>query len=210
MTFLELKNLAAFLLDDPNFEYYSSASLGVVINNAYKEVQKMIVAAGQDYYVECVETDTVVDQEIYTFPTKFLKINNLRLVTSGTGVNQKFQNLKEIVRSDIQNIAPTGTPAFYYLDSDYLHLRPIPNVVKTIIMDYTRLVSDMEDDADEPDCPEQYQELIAVLAALDGLIKDNRNAANLERKRQFYEALMKKDVQQRKVDQPRMSNFNRW
>jgi hypothetical protein len=207
LDFKDLKDLTVDWLDDPDYGYFTETRVGQRVNRALFEVQKMLVNAGQDYYVKCVTTQTVIDQEIYSYPSDFLKVNYLSLITQGTGAKRVKRQLYPMVRSQ-QNLlyGETGTPSNYYLSRDYFHLHPIPNEVKTIEMDYTYRVAEMVNDGDFPDCPEIYVEFIAVLAALDGFIKDGRDMTPLLQKKSYYEELMKKNAQQRKVDRARMVN----
>lgn len=207
LTFKELKDLTADWLDDANYGYFTEANVGKRVNRALFEVQKLLVNAGQDYFVKCVETTTVTNQEIYSFPSDFLKLNSLWIVTSGSGVNADKQQIFPMVRSQQSLVyGKTGTPSNYYLSRSYIHLKPIPDSVKTLEMDYTYRVEEMVNDADEPDCPDIYQELIAVMATLDGFIKDGRDMTPILKKKQDYIDLMKKNSQQRRVDRPRMIN----
>lgn len=207
LDFKDLKDLTVDWLDDPEYGYFTETRVGQRVNRALFEVQKLLVNAGQDYYVKCVTTQTVIDQEIYAYPSDFLKVNYLSLITQGSGAKRVKRQLNPMVRSQ-QNMlyGETGTPSNYYLSRNYFHLHPIPNEVKTIEMDYTYRVAEMVNDDDIPDCPEIYVEFIAVLAALDGFIKDGRDMTPLLNKKAYYEELMKKNSQQRKVDKPRMVN----
>ncbi len=62
----------------------------------------------------------------------------------------------------------------------------------------------MSSDSDTPDCPEDYQEYIAVLATYDCFIKDDRPPTNILTKKAYYENLMKQEMQQRSQQGPRM------
>lgn len=207
LNFKDLKDLTVDWLDDPEYGYFTETRVGQRVNRALFEVQKLLVNAGQDYYVKCVTTQTVIGQEIYSYPPDFLKVNYISFITQGTGPNREKKQLEQMVRSQ-QNLlyGNTGDPSNYYLSRDYFHLHPIPNSVKTIEMDYTYRVAEMVNDADEPDCPEIYVELIPVLAALDGFVKDGRDISALQKKKDDYIELMKQNAQQRKVDRPRMIN----
>jgi len=207
LTFRNIKDLVVDWLDDPEYGYFTEATVGRRVNRALFEVQKMLVNAGQDYYVKCVTSTTVQSQEVYAYPSDFLKVNYLSIITGGTGVNRNKTQLNPMVRSQLNMLyGITGTPTNYYLSREYFHLQPIPDSAKLLETDYTYRVVEMVEDADEPDCPEIYVELIAILAALDGMIKDGRDMSGLIAKKNYYEELMTKNSQQRKVDKPRMIN----
>jgi hypothetical protein len=83
-------------------------------------------------------------------------------------------------------------------------LLPAPDTTYTIRLSYAHIVSEMTLDGNVPDLPTQYHELLAVLAARDGRIKDDRDASpQLERKYADYMAMMKADADDRSVDVPR-------
>jgi hypothetical protein len=64
-------------------------------------------------------------------------------------------------------------------------------------------VSDMVLDTDIPDVPDQYHELLALLAAEDGFLKDGRSSEILQHKLAVYKADMDADATERNQDQPR-------
>lgn len=207
MTFLELRNLAATWLDDPNKEYFTDTILKVFINNAQKETQKELVAKGQDWYVKCAETVMLVNQQQYQFPNDFVKVAKLKKVMQGTGANTIYANIEPITRSQMDEFdTPVGEPLGYFLDHSYINLVPIPNVARVLHLEYSYLVADMAADLDLPDVPIQYHEYLAVLATLDGLNQDGRDPSGMLKKQEYYKMLMDKDAQQRKIDRPRMVN----
>jgi hypothetical protein len=53
------------------------------------------------------------------------------------------------------------------------------------------------------DCPEDYMEMIPILAALDGFIRDGRDPTPLMAKKAYYEELLKRESQRRNEDTPR-------
>ena len=65
------------------------------------------------------------------------------------------------------------------------------------------MVVDMETDNDVPDVPEDYEELIALLAAQDGFLKDGRASEILMKKIAEYEKDLDSDANERLQDQPR-------
>ena len=71
-------------------------------------------------------------------------------------------------------------------------------------MQYTYRVTDMSQDLEVPDVPLQYHEYIGVLAALDGLLKDQRDPTPMLTKKDYYMSMMKQDAEDRREDGPRM------
>lgn len=207
MTFLELQNYVVEWLDDPNFGYFSQSTVQTWLNRALREVQKQLIQAGENWYITCAISSTVTDQREYTLPSDFLKSHRLEYVSSGTGVNQ---SLFVITPSTLQQArtligAKSGTPSVFVMRKSSFDLYPAPDTPdKTLRLYYSYRVSDMSGDNDVPDCPEQYHEYIAILAALNGYIKDDRAPNSLLEKRNFYLDMMKKDAEDRQQDTPRM------
>lgn len=205
MTFLQLQTLVLSWLDDPNAGYFTTPQIKVWINNAQRELQKQLIQAGENWYLTCATTSTVANYDCYALPSDFLKLHKLEVVISGSGTTATTSIIfpNTVMQSNLNLIGP-GTPSTYYLKKDCVVLRPVPDSAKTLILNYSYRVSDMVYDSEEPDAPPQYHEYIAVLAALDGLLKDQRDPSPFMAKKNFYLDLMKQDAQNRKVDVPRM------
>lgn len=206
MTLSEIRTLASVWLDDVNNGYFTTAQLNVWINNAQREVQKLLLTANEDFYTICASTSTVVNQARYAFPSDFLKLHRLSYISSGTGANAKYERIMPITRNeqDIMRMDSTGTPQFYYVNQNTFTLVPIPDRVWTMQIDYTYRVADLANDADVPDVPEDYHEYIAILTARDGFLRDGRDLTPIERKLSYFENMAKKTFESRKVDSPRM------
>lgn len=204
MTFRQLKDLVASWLDDLQFGYFTEPQVEVFINNATKEVQKRLIKAGQNYYNIPVQTTLVVNQNDYVLPDDFKKLHRLEVVISGSCPNESVQEILPITTNQ-QDLVPTGvgTPLCYYFKKSRLVLKPAPDTALTMRMIYSYLVQDMTLDTDTPDVPESYHELIALLAAQDGFIKDGRSSPLLEKKLKQFEDDMDSDAQERNQDSPR-------
>lgn len=204
MTLSELRSLCSFWLDDIQQSYFTPTQLNMFLNRALKEVQKYIVGSGQDYYQHCVQTTLVVNQRDYVLPEDFQKLNRLEVVISGTSPNETFSVVSPMtLNQKDQLFAFTGTPGNYYYKNNRLVLEPAPNLPLILRLVYVYIVADMENDYDVPDCPEQYHEMIAILAAIDAFIKDGRDASLLLTKKTEYLERMKQDVDERSIDQSR-------
>lgn len=204
MNFAQLKNLCVYWLDDLNFGYFTETQVGIWINNAQREVQKRLIMKGQNYYLTCAQTSLVVNQNEYVLPSNFKKVNSLYIVLSGTPPNETYSPLDNITWNQKYLLNyQTGTPSAYDLKRNRIVMWPYPNAALTLRLDYTYLVADMVNDTDVPDVPEAYQELIALLAAEDGFLKDGRSSEILEKKLKAYEADMDSDSNERKIDKPR-------
>lgn len=205
MVRLDLQNLVLTWLDDINATYFTPNIVQVWLNNAQREVQKQLLQAGQQWYTVCAYTQTVANQEIYAVPSDFLKVQKFEVITSGFGTTSEIKQVLDPVtlqEAEIYDIGP-AVPQCYYLLKNCFGVRAVPDNTYYLRLSYSYLVSDMAADNSPPDVPTQYQEYIAVLATIDGFLRDQRDpSAFLEKKREYME-LMKQDAQDRREDAPR-------
>jgi len=204
MTFGEMQALTSYWLDDLNFGYFTTTQVKVWLNNAQKRLQRRLLKAGENYYVECAETTLVVNQREYVLPDDFLKLHRLELIISGTSPNETKTPIKPITMNQ-QDMAQTGsgTPYCYFIKKNRLVLFPAPDTALTLRLNYSYLITDMVSDSDVADAPDQYQEMIPLLAAEDGFIKDGRTPELLVKKIQEFGIETDQDADERTQDQPR-------
>lgn len=204
MTFDDLKNLTAYWLDDLNFGYFTPIQVGSWLNNAQREVQKILLQSRSNFYVTPVQTTLVVNQNDYVLPLDFMTVHRLAVVVSGTPPNESESPLSPMTINQ-QDMVPsqTGTPQFYFLKKNRIRTYPAPDAALILRMYYSYLVSDMILSTDSPDIPPAYHELLAVLATIDGLMKDGRDLGGMISKRTYYEGLLKEETQERNEDAPR-------
>lgn len=200
----DLRNLTWYWLDDLSGGYFTATQVNLWLNNAQRECQKQLLQAGENYYLTTVETSTVANQADYVLPSDFLKLHRLELVLSGTGVNEDKLQLRSITLNQ-QDVFPTGTgtPECYALKKNRLTLFSTPDSAKTLRLYYSYRVTDMTNDTDVPDVPEEFEEFLPILAAIDGLIKDNRSSPTLAAKYQMYLERFKQMAEDRKQDRSR-------
>lgn len=204
MTRADIRNLALYWLDDVDGGYFTSTQMNVFINNAQREVQKQLIQAGQNYFLKRSETTTVVSQADYVLPSDFLKLHRLEWIDSGTGTTEDRQQIYPISVNQQNYTTPAiGIPTVYSLLKDRFTLYPTPESAKVVRLYYSYRLTDMSSDSDTPDIPEDYHEYIAVLAAMDGFVKDDRMPTNLVKKMEDYKVLMKQTADDRKQDMSR-------
>lgn len=205
MTRSELKALVSYWLDDLQFGYFTETQVNVWLNNGLRELQKEVLQAAQMHYLRCVQTTLVVNQYDYVLPDDFLKLHRLEVVISGVQPNESLNPLAPITlnQKDLVNTT-VGTSVAYYLKRNRLVLNPAPDTALTLRLYYSYLAPEMTLDTDVPDAPENLQEFIAILAAIDGFMKDGRDPSPfLVAKRDSFLALLKKEAQERLQDAPR-------
>lgn len=204
MTRIDLQNLTLSWLDDLNATYFTPTQVNAWLNNGQREAQKQLIQAGENFYVKRVSTICVTNADTYALPDDFMRLHKLEIVLSGVPPNEVRDSLYFVTLGQLDQVSmSTGTPEAYCIRKNCLVIRPIPDSAKTLYMDYSPIVSDMTLDSDMPNVPTQYQEYIAVLATIDGLLKDQRDPSPMLAKKEFYLQLMKADSENRQVSQPR-------
>jgi hypothetical protein len=205
MTRAQLSTLVVGWLDDPNQGYFTASLVNTWLNLAARQVQQMLLQAGENWYMKPVETLTVASQAEYVLPSDFMVEHRLELVTSGTGTNENRKTLQHITTNQQDQVSiGLGEPSCYYIKKDRIVLSPTPSIGNlTLRLYYSPLATDMAADADEPDVPEQFHEYVAILAAYDGFVKDDRNPGNLVHKKEKYEMLLKQMAEDRIQDTSR-------
>ena len=200
----DLRILMLSWLDDARSGYFDATTCNTWLNLAQRQVQMRLLQAGQNWYMKPVETLTVADQADYVLPSDFMVEHRLELVVSGTGDQESRSPLTKITtnQQDMVPIGP-GTPTNYYIKKDRITISPTPSQQWTLRLYYSPRVADMASDSDSPDVPEQFMEMVAIVAAFDGFIKDDRAPENLVAKMAAFEQLLKQMASERLQDRPR-------
>lgn len=200
----QIASLIVSWLDDLNQGYFTPTQVNLWINLAQRQVQMRLLQAGQNWYMKPVTTQTVAGQSDYVLPSDFIMEHRLEFVLSGTGTSENRQPLLKITtnQQDLTSITQ-GNPSSYSIKKDRVTLYPTPQTANTLRLYYSPRVADLVNDSDTPDVPEQFMEYLALLAAFDGYIKDDRVPDNLSMKLLKYEELLKQMAQERTQDQSR-------
>lgn len=203
-TLADLQNLTAYWLDDLNFGYFTRPQITVSLNNAQAECQKLLLQARANFYVVPVQTTLVVNQNDYVLPLDFMTEHRLEIVMSGTPPNEDLVPLSPMTLNQ-QDMVPnkSGTPQFYFLKKNRIRVYPAPDTALTMRLYYSPQVGDMVNLTDSPDVPPAYHEYLAVMATLDGLLRDGRSTQAMEQKLKYYVRLMKQETDSRIEDSPR-------
>lgn len=205
----ELRNLCLYWLDDLNGTYFTATQVNQWLNNAQYEVQKQLIAAGQYWYATPVTAYTIANTESYALPTDFFQCHKLEILTQGAAnspiASQQWAVLENMTLMESATLTNYGTalPSAYTIVKNCLYLRAIPDLAYLMRMFYSYIVSPMTDDLNVPAVPLQFMEYVAVVAAFNGFIKDDRAPSNLQMKADYYVALMKQTDIQRDRSKPR-------
>lgn len=187
MTLAELKTRVSVLLDDLQFGYHTEAQVTTYINDAQKEVQKYLIQAGQNWYLKCKQASLVAGACEYYLPADLLKINRLEIVTSTSNGVDTTYTLEPITLNQ-QSLLPqqTSNPMGYVVSKNKIKLFPVPNTTNTIKLTYSYRVADLTLDTDSADVPEEFVEMISLLAFKTGALRDDRNTNQIDGKIAMY------------------------
>lgn len=205
MTLLQMRTICLDWLDDASGTYFTSSVLNLRINLALQELQKRLISANKEWFLDCVKTSTVANQQAYAMPSDLLEIIRLEWYetgTSGTAMPNKIEQMTPNQR-DLMGSAQ-GDPAYYSLAKTNIMLWPIPNRVVEVHLEYVPLITQLVNDSDIPDIQSNFHEYIPILATRDCLLKDGRPLAPIQSKLEQYEMLLKQIAVQRQADSPRM------
>jgi len=202
----DLRTLVLSWLDDPNGTYFTAPQVNVWLNNAQRELQKLLINQGENYYVQRMSGTLVDGTDTYILPTDFKKSHKLEVVVSGTGVTEQRQTLSPVTYMQLDQIAQvSGVPSVVCFKRNAMIVRPIPDDSYTVYLHQSYQVADMTSDSDIPDVPQDYSEYIAVLATIDGFMKDQRPPSEfILGKKTTYEKTLLADSEKRDVSAPRM------
>lgn len=208
MTRGDLRTLVLTWLDDVQAGYFTVDQVDTWINNAQYEVQKQLLDCGELWYLTCATANTVASQDSYSLPADFLKAHRVELLLAGTITSPPSTQTWTSIEPNTLNEGAylnfgISQPNTFTIGKDCFILRPIPDAAYTMRLWYSYCVAPMTDDLNVPDVPIQYHEAIAVRAAWDGYLKDQRDPSIISTKRAYYDDMMKKDQIQRQRMRPR-------
>lgn len=205
MNFLDLQNLVAYWLDDLAFGYFTTTQVKRWLNNAQFECWKKLTMASENYHLKCLQTTLVANQPDYALPDDFAKVSRLEIVTNAGLSSEVVDPILPITlnQQDLLLQQP-AYPRGYYLKKNCLILVPKPDFAYTIRLFEVYRPGEMSNDNELPGCPPEFAEYIALLAARDGRLKDDRDISAIETKIKEYESLFDRMAEERNIDVPRM------
>lgn len=148
-------------------------------------------------------------------PANYVQAIDLLLATTGVESKLTYLDVRaiDILYPDYENstLYPNNTPSHWYLYSELPRVFPKPNIAYTVTLRYYKKPTLLSGDADIPDLPSEFEELLVVGAAYRVLqVKDNYDqAAILQNK---YDEILQKLVMkysQAQVGSPTIMRINR-
>jgi hypothetical protein len=195
---------------------YSSTEITNYINDAqndvFNEYRLPFVQTSQTYTLTASDSDITHGSGL---PTNFVQAIDLTLTTSGREKVLPYVDVRTIdsLHPDPDDTAvhPTNVPECWYMYGQTPKVYPSPNAAYTVSLRYYKKPTLLSADADVPQLPTEFEELLVVGAAYRVLqVKDNYDQAGvLENK--FAELLDKLVMKysQKQVGSPAIMRVNR-
>jgi len=192
MTFLELRVRVSTWLKDKNNGFHTVADVNSYINDAVREVHKILVNSAQNFYFKCGKAALAPGSCEYFLPSDLVKVDRVEVILSTSGGVDTTRVLAPITLNEQDNVGQgTGVPETYVLMGDKIRFFPIPNGTESFKITYTHRIADMTLDSQTPPVPEEFQEMIALLATKSGLITDGESNPRLDDKIEMYMKTLK-------------------
>lgn len=182
------------------------------INDVFNEYRLPFMETTHDY------TFTVNDSDITHgsgLPSDYVQAIDLYLTTSGQERVVPFRDVREIDNyhpdPDDTVTNPANTPKYWYMYARTPRVFPAPDQAYTATLRYYKRPTAVSADADVPDLPSEFEELLVTGAAYRVLqVKDNYDQAAIQQNK--YDELLQKLVvrySQTQVGRPTLMRINR-
>lgn len=107
--------------------------------------------------VDTTFTATVVGQSAYTPAADWRTTRRLQI----DATDLELRTPRDMAQYANNN----GRPYFYYIEAEEIYLVPTPSTVKAVTHVYTATEPALSDDSDEPLLPNEYADLLVVMAS---------------------------------------------
>lgn len=186
---------------------YSSAEIKSYINDTqndvYNEYRLRFMEDSQAYTLTVGVADITNGSGL---PTNYVQALDIINTTTGKQSTLTFVDAKAIT-----NLTTTGQPTSWYIFENTINLYPIPTSADTITVRYYKKPTELSADADVPEIPSEFVELLVVGAGYRVLqVKDNYDQAGILQNK--YDEILAKLVMkysQSQVGQPTIMRINR-
>lgn len=195
--------------------FSSSTTLDLIndaINDVFNEYRFPFMQTSTTFTLAANTADITNGADL---PTNYVQALNLTLTTAGYEKNLPFVTLDQIEEmypdpTDTSRY-PANVPNVAYYANGTINVFPVPNSAYTVKLTYYKKPTELVADADVPELPSEFAELIILGAAYRALqIKDNYDQAGVLQNK-FDEILQKLAVKynQIQVGRPTRMRINR-
>lgn len=181
MTLTNMRSKVRRLLGGISSTEYSDANINTSINDSYHSfIIKAMINNGQwEVSGEVATTNIVTDQREYVFPTDLLTLKRIEINFSGGTNSWVIANITDMRNKvgAISNDAVDGTSPDIRLFDDSLFLKnnPASNVTDGIKIFYSKEMTALSSDSDEPKLPEYLHDGLIYSACLDYALETEQN-----------------------------------
>ena len=107
-------------------------------------------------------------------PATFDRAISVRLTTADYEKELRYVEYRDLLKRhpDLAT-ADTGTPTMWYKFANTIKVFPEPDIAYTLSLDYYKTPTELSDDADVPEIPSLYEELLVIGAYLRALEHDD-------------------------------------
>jgi hypothetical protein len=189
MVFLLTGNSADTLAD------FTTVDRKRTINKWYQKSTAFILEAmdGWKFHGDWATADTVADQDEYTFPSTILHIDRVEIKYS-SGTNDYIlarpvdERTEKLAMANADDIHTETNPVYHKPDELSLVFDPTPDEAITdgIKVWYTKEVTELSSDDDEPVIAEPFHRILSMGAALDYAISHNMSEKIIVLRRELY------------------------
>lgn len=196
---------------------YSSSEiksyLNDTLNDVFNEYRLPFMETIQTYALTSGDSDITHGSGL---PANYVQALDLIITTSGQERLLPYADIREIDQyypdPDDTTRNAQNTPSRWYYYADTIRVFPVPNQAYTVSLRYYKKPTELEDDADVPEVPSEFAELLVVGAAYRVLqVKDNYDQAGILQNK--YDELLQKLVvkfSQPQVGKPVVMRINRY
>lgn len=175
---------------------YSSSEIKNYINDTqndvFNEYRLPFMQASQNYTLVANVSDITNGSEL---PTNFVQAIDLILTTNGRDTVIPYRDTVWIDENhpnpDDTDVNPAGVPRYWYKYGETIRVFPVPDTGYTVTLRYHKKPTVLSSDADVPEIPSEFEELLVRGAAYRVLqVKDNYDQAAIHEQK-FDELLLK-------------------
>lgn len=183
ITLEEMRAYGAQLVDDISRTYFTDDMWNIFLNDAAKECQKKLLAAGNNWYVQVDTSQTLVNGTAnYALPANTINVNRVEIVQN-PGINETWYSLQDITLNQQSyfkaSSSISGGPACFYLQgASTMVMVPTPDASvagRTLRLWHSPLISDVTAGASTLNVPAEFHSYVVHLATVKCFIKDSRD-----------------------------------
>lgn len=182
-------------------------------NDVFNEYRLPFMQATQNYTLASNTADMTNGVGL---PSNFVQAFSITLTSTGKESNLLYMPTEQV---DVMNPDPTDTTAYpasiptkWYEYAETINLFPVPNEAYTVTMRYWKKPTLLSADADVPELPSEFEELLVVGASYRVMqVKDNYDQASILQNK--YDEILQKLVVKysvKQTGQPVRMRLNRY